>query len=188
MTHHDPDIDDIRRLARGEPAACARLMASHGDRLMAVAWRMTGSREVAEDIVQEAFIRMLDQAATWEEGKARFSTWLHRVTVNLCYDRLRKASTRYEAAAGDDLPDRADDTPGAEAALAETQRGMALGAALDRLPARQKMAMVLVHYEDMAQRDAAAAMEISVDALESLLSRARRALRQDMALGAVLAD
>ena len=76
---------------------------------MAVAYRMLGSQEAAEDVVQEAFIRMWKNARKWQPGAARFSTWLHRVTINLCYDRLRKASTRHEYAAGDDLPDLPDE-------------------------------------------------------------------------------
>ncbi|GGD09006.1 RNA polymerase sigma factor [Aquisalinus flavus] len=188
MSLEDPDIEDIRLLARGDAAAASRLVLRHSDRLMAVAYRMTGTRSAAEDIVQEAFIRMMRQAADWQEGKALFSTWLHRVTVNLCYDRLRKASTRYEQAAGDDLPEQMADDPGADAVLEARERGLAVRAALDRLPERQKMAIVLCHYEELSNHEAAEAMDISIEALESLLARARRLMRKDMKLAAALAD
>lgn len=184
----DPDTSDIRQVARGDAAATRRLVERHGDRLMAVAWRMTGSREHAEDIVQEVFIRMMDAAGAWQPGKARFSTWLHRVAVNLCYDRLRKASARYEHAAGDDLPELTDEAPTADEEMEAGERGMAVREALDRLPERQKMAIILCHYEEMTNREAAEAMEISVEALESLLSRARRAMRADMKLLEALSD
>ncbi|NHK29599.1 RNA polymerase sigma factor [Parvularcula flava] len=188
LSLEDPDIEDIRLLAGGDAAAASRLVLRHSDRLMAVAYRMTGARDAAEDIVQEAFIRMMRQAAKWEEGKALFSTWLHRVTVNLCYDRLRKASTRYEQAAGDDLPEEAADEPAADAMLEGRERGLAVREALDRLPERQKMAIVLCHYEDLSNQEAAEAMDISVEALESLLARARRSMRKDMKLAAALND
>lgn len=178
----DSDEEDVRLVATGDRMAAARLVNAHGDRLMAVAWRMLGSREAAEDVVQEAFIRMWQHAKDWQPGAAKFSTWLHRVAVNLCYDRLRKASYRYEHPAGDDLPDMASDRPDAEAVLTRTGELTALRNALDRLPPRQKMAVILCHYEEHSNAAAAAMMEISLEALESLLSRARRSLKADLKL------
>ena len=106
MASDDPDLYHVQRIAKGDAASARALVEAHGDRLMAVAYRMLGEREAAEDVVQETFIRMWRHARNWKPDKARFSTWLHRVAINLCYDRLRKASSKYEQAAGDDLAGR----------------------------------------------------------------------------------
>ncbi|WP_306250942.1 RNA polymerase sigma factor [Parvularcula sp. IMCC14364] len=179
---HDPDLDYVRGVARGDAAAARVLVDAYGDRLMAVAYRMLGTRDAAEDIVQEAFIRMWKHACTWQPETAVFSTWLHRVTINLCYDRLRKASTRYEHAAGDDLPDSADTRADGLQSLEEAERAVLLRAALERLPERQKTALVLCHFEEMTNAEAAEIMEVSVQAVESLLARARRGLKGDVVL------
>ncbi len=185
---NDPDIEFVRRIAKGDAEAARVLVEAYGDRLMAVAYRMLGNRDAAEDIVQEAFIRMWKHACNWRPETAMFSTWLHRVTINLCYDRLRKASTRYEHTAGDDLPEMVDGKADGLATLEASERGSALQEALERLPERQKMAVVLCHFEELSNVEAAEFMEISVYALESLLARARRALRCDTQLQDDLSD
>ncbi len=185
---NDPDIAYVRRIAKGDARAARYLIEAHGDRLMAVAYRLLGDREAAEDIVQEAFIRMWKHAVNWRPDKAVFSTWLHRVTINLCYDRMRKASNRYEYAAGDDLPEMTDGGADGLATLEASERGSALKQALERLPERQKTAIVLCHFEELSNAEAAEIMEITVYALESLLARARRALRGDTQLRDDLSD
>ena len=188
MAKVDPDIEDVRAISRGDRQAARRLIDAHGDRLMAVAYRILHDRGAAEDIVQEAFIRMWKHAKNWQQENALFSTWLHRVTINLCYDRLRKASTRYEHAAGDDLPDRADATPDASQVMSRGQEASALRAAIERLPERQRTAIVLCHFEEMSNAEAAEILEVSVSALESLLARARRSLKADLQLRQDLSD
>ena len=182
MAINDPDIELVRAVARGDKAAMRSLMERHGDRLMAVSYRMLGDQDAAEDVVQEAFIRLLKNAKKWEPGQALFSTWLHRVAINLCYDRLRKASSRYEFSAGDEVPDVADEQDDAAVRMEKSQQALALRGAMERLPERQKMALVLCHFEEMTNAEAAEIMEVSVPALESLLARARRSLKADMKL------
>ncbi|MGV6801309.1 MAG: RNA polymerase sigma factor [bacterium] len=182
MAVFDPDAEDIKRVAKGDPSAAARLVRAHGDRLLAVAWRMLGSQAAAEEIVQETFLRMWRHAASWQPGKAKFSTWLHRVTVNLCYDYLRKASVKYELTAGDDLPEQQSAAPDAEQQMVEDSEVNALRQAIDRLPERQKMALILCLYQECSNAQAAEIMEVSVEAIESLLARARKALKADLQL------
>src|SRR5690606_18087537 len=87
----DPDLALLGRIAAGDGPACAVLVDRHLGRVVALAWRMLGSRADAEDVAQEVFLRAWQRAASWRpEGGARFSTWLHRVAVNLCLDRLRR--------------------------------------------------------------------------------------------------
>src|SRR5882724_8286355 len=86
----DPDLDLVRRAGSGDGPACAALVDGHLARVTALAGRMLGNRADAEDVAQEVFLRVWQQAAKWRAGEARFSTWLHRVTLNLCHDRLRR--------------------------------------------------------------------------------------------------
>ena len=173
VTKVDPDQDLIARVAKGDPAAVRAMVARKLPRLLGVATRMLGDRGEAEDVAQEAFLRLWRQAGRWRPGAALFDTWLHRVTLNLCYDRLR----RRREVLSDAIPERADPAAGADQAMIDQARDARLAAAIAGLPERQRAALVLQYYEGLSNIEAAAAMEIGVEALESLLSRARRTLR-----------
>ena len=173
VTKVDPDQDLIARVAKGDPAAVRAMVARKLPRLLGVATRMLGDRGEAEDVAQEAFLRLWRQAGRWRPGAALFDTWLHRVTLNLCYDRLR----RRREITSDAVPEQADPAATADQAMIDQARDARLAAAIQSLPERQRAALVLQYYEDLSNIEAAAAMEIGVDALESLLSRARRTLR-----------
>jgi RNA polymerase sigma-70 factor (ECF subfamily) len=112
----------------------------------------------------------------WKPGAARFDTWMHRVALNLCYDRLRK---RREITM-DVLPEREDEGPAPDAGLVSGDTSSAVNTALAALPDRQREAIVLVHYQELGNIEAADILQISVEALESLLSRGRRALRASL--------
>lgn len=169
----DPDEDLLRRVGEGDPAAIQAMVARKLPRMLTLAQRMLGDAAEAEDVAQEAMLRAWRQAPRWTPGQARFDTWLHRVGLNLCYDRLR----RRREIATDVLPDRIDDGPAPDRGLLAAETGAQVQAALSRLPERQREAIVLCHYQELGNIEAAALMEISVEALESLLSRGRRALR-----------
>jgi RNA polymerase sigma factor (sigma-70 family) len=169
----DPDTELVARVGKGDRAAAQVLMARHLPAMLALARRMLSGQAEAEDCVQEAFLKVWTHAARWQPGKAKFETWLYRVTLNQCYDRLRKRPTEpLDAAAdvpdGSDSPDR-----GLEAAALETE----VSAALADLPERQRAAILLCHYQEHGNIEAAEILGISVEALESLLARGRRALR-----------
>ena len=173
----DPDEDLVRRVGEGDPAAIQAMVARKLPRMLTLAQRMLGDAAEAEDVAQEAMLRAWRQAPRWTPGQARFDTWLHRVGLNLCYDRLR----RRREIATDVLPDRIDDGPAPDRGLLAAETGAQVQAALARLPERQREAIVLCHYQELGNIEAAALMEISVEALESLLSRGRRALRAALA-------
>ncbi|MEN5361968.1 RNA polymerase sigma factor [Brevundimonas intermedia] len=170
----DPDEDLVRRVGQGDPAAAQTLVARKLPRILALAQRMLGDAAEAEDVAQEAMLKAWRQAPKWAPGKARFDTWLHRVALNLCYDRLR----RRREIPTDTPPDRPDEGPAPDRGLLAAETGVRVDAALKRLPDRQREAIVLCHYQELSNIEAAALMKISVEALESLLSRGRRALRQ----------
>lgn len=173
----DPDEDLVRRVGQGDPAAIQALVARKLPRILALAKRMLSDAVEAEDVAQEALLRAWKQAPKWTSGKAKFDTWLHRVALNLCYDRLR----RRREVLTDAPPERIDDGPAPDQGLLSAETGVRVDAALARLPDRQREAIVLCHYQELTNIEAAALMEISVEALESLLSRGRRALRVSLA-------
>jgi RNA polymerase sigma-70 factor (ECF subfamily) len=166
----------IARVGDGDSTACRALVDAHLGRIHAFAWRMLGDAGEAEDVAQEAFIRLWRQAGRWR-AEARAGTWLHRVARNLCIDRLR----RRRETQGDLVPEQADPAPGPMAARHRDQVAGAIRAALAGLPERQRAAISLAHYQELGNIEAAAIMEISVEALESLLSRGRRGLRELLA-------
>lgn len=176
----DPDADLLAGVGRQDEAAVRMLVARKLPRLLALATRLLGDRMEAEDVAQEAFVRVWKQAPRWREGEARFDTWLHRVALNLCYDRLRgsRGSREEPVAESPDAPDPAD---APDQQLETRARDERVRAALATLPARQREALVLNYYQELSNIEAAALMDLSVDALESLLARARRSLRAQLA-------
>jgi RNA polymerase sigma-70 factor (ECF subfamily) len=173
----DPDEELVKRVAAGDPAAVRALVARKAPRMLSLARRMLGDAAEAEDVAQEAFIRAWRQASSWRPGSGTFDTWMHRVALNLCYDRLRR---RRETPTSEP-PDRADPAPDAERGMQTAELGARVEAALQRLPDRQREAIVLCAYQELSNIEAAALMDVSVEALESLLSRGRRALRASLA-------
>ena len=173
----DPDQELVARVGRGDPAAVQALMARKLPRMLALARRMLGDAGEAEDVAQEVFVRAWKQAPVWKPGTGRFDTWMHRVALNLCYDRLRRRREYVTA----EPPEQVDPSPGAERGLQTRDTARQVEAALADLPPRQREAIVLCHYQELTNIEAAGLMEISVEALESLLSSARRALRLALA-------
>lgn len=176
MLGDDPDEALLRRVAAGDERAVRDMVARKLPRLLCLATRLLGDRAEAEDVAQEAFVRLWRQAGGWRSGEARFDTWLHRVALNLCTDRLRKRREIYVA----EPPESVDPHPGAEAGISAAQQLDAVKAAIDALPERQREAIVLQYYQELSNVDAAAVMGIGVEALESLLARGRRALRASL--------
>ena len=176
---HNQVSDDalMRRVGDGDAAAFAALVERHAKRPHRIAWRMLGDAGEAEDVAQEALLRLWKDATRWqarpEAMGAGVSGWLARVATNLCLDRLRRRARLSD----DQVPDRADPAPLADEALSDDQERARVRAALDALPERQRAAVVLTYYEDLPNAEAAAALEMNIKAFESLLLRARRALK-----------
>jgi len=176
-----PDEALLVLYASGDRAAAQELAARHLPLVLGFATRMlAGDRAEAEDVAQEAMLRLWRVAPDWRTGEAKVSTWLYRVVANLCTDRLR-GKKRRRAVGLDDAPDVADDTQGVEAVLVDGDRMAALNAALDELPDRQRQAVVLRHIEGLSNPEIAEVMDIGVEAVESLTARGKRALTQAMA-------
>lgn len=169
----------MRLVAGGDRAAFGRLVRRHLPGTVRLAARVLGNAAAAEDAAQEAFVRVWKHAARFEDPGARgalFTTWLYRIVVNLCIDEKRKA--RFSAL--DDVPEPLDARPDAEGEMQGKERAARVQAALAALPERQRTALVLCFYEELSNREAAEIMGVGVKALESLLVRARRTLREEL--------
>jgi RNA polymerase sigma factor (sigma-70 family) len=157
----------------GDREAAALLTARLAPLVLGLATRMlSGDRAEAEDVAQEAMLRLWKIAPDWRQGEAKVSTWLYRVAQNLCTDRLRKR----RSVDIDAIPEPADDAPGVAEAMLDTARAEALQGALNTLPERQRVAVILRHLEGRTNPEIAEVLEISVEAVESLTARGKRAL------------
>lgn len=165
----------IEAVAAGDRAAFTTLAQRHMGMMYAVAFRMTGDRHTAEDVVQESLVRLWARAASWnKERGASVKTWLYRITCNMAVDMLRKNKGGvYELP--DDSPD--EKTVSAETAMQRRQAGAIVRRAVGELPARQRKALVLCHYEGLSNAEAAEILGTTVKGVEGLLVRARRAVQ-----------
>lgn len=162
----------LKRYANGDPRAAAVLTQRLLPRVYAHARRVLSDGTEAEDVAQEAMMRLWRLGPDWREGEARVSTWLYRVTANLCIDRLRQR----RGLALDDVSEPLDPRPAADVVLQEKSRAEALREALLQLPDRQRQAVVMRHFDGLSNTEIADIMEISPRAVESLTARGKRAL------------
>lgn len=169
------ELDQITRAARGDRAAQSALVNRNMPIIYRVAYRMLQDEAEAEDVTQETFLRAWKVLPDWQP-KAKFSTWACTVALNLCRDRLRKK----KPVLMDELPERVDTALRPEEALALQQAQAGIAEKIAQLPERQREALTLCALEGMTNIEAAEAMSVSVRALESLLARARRALRASL--------
>lgn len=169
----DSDEALLLRAGAGDREACHALVERHLGRVVAFAARVLGDRTEAEDVAQDVFLRLWAHAPRWRRGSAQPTTWIHRVALNLCLDRLaRRREVPLDAA-----PPPLDPRPHAAAILEARDIGRYVNAAMMQLPAQQRIAITLCHYQGLPNAEAAAVMESSIEAVESLLARGRRTLR-----------
>ncbi len=169
-----PDAALLVAYANGDPAAARDLSARLLPRVMGQAIRMLHDRGEAEDVAQEAMLRLWKVAPDWRQGEGQVSTWLYSVVANLCTDRLRRR--KRNGVGLDQIAEPADPAPGAAATIQTNTRLSALSNALAELPDRQAQAVALRHLEGLSNPEIAAIMDISPRAVESLTARGKRAL------------
>jgi len=161
----------MREVAEGDLDAFGQIVLRHQKLAWGIAYRFLGDQHEAEDIAQEAFLRILDAAPRYKPTAA-FTTYLSRIVTRLCLDHARKK----HPAATDALPAVQDNSLSATERLAIQDRELAIRAALDRLPPAQRMAVVLRYFDGLDCRSVALAMDTTVKAAEWLLARARDTL------------
>jgi RNA polymerase sigma-70 factor, ECF subfamily len=171
----DPDAALMLAFAGGREDAFVELYQRHRDRIVGFARRMLGDSAQAEEAAQDVFLKLYGARANYEP-RSRFSTFLYRIATNHCLnlrDRVERKLVDRDRAIEGQLPSEESDQHGD---LAHKQLRAALGLALDRLPARQRSALLLVHYEGLSYRETAEALEVSESAVKSLIHRAREAM------------
>ena len=152
------------------------MVARLGPKLFSHASRVLGDRAEAEDVVQDALIKLWKIAPDWRQGEAQVSTWAYRVVANLCTDRLRRRKTRNQVDIEAVAEPEADLMSVVEQ-MTETARADALQSALTALPDRQRQAVVLRHLEGFSNPEIADILGVGVEAVESLTARGKRALK-----------
>jgi len=165
----------MRRMQDGDARAYRQLSEHYLARVLNYSYRMLGSRAEAEEVCQEAFLRLWKLREPWK-GEAKVVSWLFRVAHNLCTDRLRRRRD-----VSDDAEHAAPESRRPSAILERREVSIAVREAIERLPERQKAALLMAHYEEMSNPEIGAVLDIGVRAVESLLSRARRQLRDELA-------
>jgi RNA polymerase sigma-70 factor (ECF subfamily) len=174
------------RLAARDPESLREAIALHAAKLHRIAYRMTGDAHEAEDIVQDAMLRLWDQApalaarhpvGSRAAASLRLGGWLTRVVTNRAIDRLRRGRRLSDG----EMPENEDETPRADALIEADERDRLARKLISALPERQRAAIVLTYYEELPNADAAEALDMNIKAFESLLHRARAALRQAFA-------
>lgn len=165
----------MRRVSAGDAVASREIVELYLNRIVAYAYKMLRDASEAEDVAQEVFLRLWRNADRWRP-EAPVANWLHKVAYNLCIDRLRKQSTVNI----EKIPEPADGSASPAKVLHQVQMAEAVTAAIDQLPERQRFAIQLVHQQEMSNIETAEIMEISVEAVESLLARGRRGLKKTL--------
>ncbi|MGF1477246.1 MAG: sigma-70 family RNA polymerase sigma factor [Geminicoccaceae bacterium] len=166
----------IADVKAGRGAASQELVQRHMGPLTAFANRLLNDHAAAEDVAQTTILKLWRQAASWQP-QAKLSTWLHKVAYRDCLDRI----ARNREILSDDLPEQMDDRATPDQALFAKQIQTQIDAAIERLPERQRRALALQHVHQLRPPEIAETMGLSLEAVESLLSRARRNLRKDLA-------
>ena len=177
--------DLMDRVAKGDDEAFEILVNRHQVSVLNLIYRFIGDRTQAKDLAQEVFLRVWQAAKTYEP-KAKFTTWIYRITTNLCLNELKSARRRRwfqflrpdednENATEDLLP---DGSPSAEDLLLVRERNRHISDALQSLPSNQRMALILKRYDDLSYQEIAQILGCSVPAVESLLVRAKRTLQE----------
>lgn len=171
--------EDARLLslaATGDAAAFRALVDRHLAAVLAIARRMLRDDAEAEDVAQETMLRLWKSSPSIEAGPQGLRPWLRRVASNLAIDRVRSGR---RVSVVEEVPEVAEPA-GQLAGLEAADTGARVDAALKALPERQRLALVLFHFEGLSQIEIGRSMGISDEAVESLLARARRALRRTL--------
>ncbi|MEP3227524.1 MAG: sigma-70 family RNA polymerase sigma factor [Parasphingorhabdus sp.] len=164
----------MRAIGARDSNALREIAEAYGHIPFGISCRMLADPMEAEDIAQEALLRLWNQADRWVEGGPGIAAWLSRVGTNLCIDRIRK--TRRQSS--EEVPEHRDETPLADAALESDNVKQAIIDCVTGLPERQRASIILTYYEQLSNQLAAENLEMNIKAFESMLFRARGKLKK----------
>lgn len=171
------DEDLLVQVAQRDQRALRLLMDRHMGRAIALAERIVGTNADADDIAQDAFLRIWSNAERYDPTAGRFTTWMYRIVFNLSIDRRRSLKHGLPIEDAAHVPSGAGDQL---QAMLNHEQARAMQNALERLSDKQRAAIALFHMEGMSCREAGAVMGLSESAFDSLLNRARKALKQEV--------
>jgi len=177
----------MARIAEGDEYAFEILVHRHQTSVLNLIYRFIGDRVQAKDLCQEVFLRVWQAAGSYKP-EAKFTTWIYRITANLCFNELKasrhkkwsqflRPGANYETRGEEDLPDR---SPSAEDLVLAQERNQQIAEALQSLPEKQRMAMILKRYDDLSYGEIARVLGCSISAVDSLLVRAKRTLQEKL--------
>jgi RNA polymerase sigma-70 factor (ECF subfamily) len=179
----DPDAELLKRVARGDDQAFRTLWERHYRLAYSVIYRQLGTQSAAEDLVQEAFLRVYRNAAKWEPT-AKFSTWFFTIVSNLCLnytrDRARDKMRLLSSEEGANPLENLAEAPPEDDTDDREYKSALIRAALDELPDNQRMALILSKYENKSYEEIAAILETTEAAVKSMAARARVTLREKL--------
>ena len=165
----------IKKAKEGDREAFQKIISQHLPNILNLATRMLGNRAEAEDLSQDVMIKLWKNLERYDPNKAKLSSWLYRITANQCLDHLRRKKTEQLDENYDEAePARQDEE------LYEKQISKRIGQQLAALPDRQRLALVLFHYQGASLKETAEVLQCSIEAVESLLARARRSLKTSL--------
>ena len=171
---HLDDESLILQIQKGSHEAFAMLVDRHTNRFYRIAYRLVSRRDDAEDIVQDAFLKLWNRPNLWDPGKgAKFTTWFYRVVINQCFDHRRKKKL---INLSEDI-EFADENPGPDVLFDVNQKQALLEQLIYELPERQQLAINLCFYEGLSNNEAAQIIGVKVKALQSLVMRAKTTLK-----------
>jgi len=183
----EPSEELMVRIGKGDEDAFEILVNRHQTSILNLTYRFIGDRTQAKDLAQEVFIRVWQNAKSYEP-KAKFTTWIYRITANLCFNELKSARRKkwFSCNWSHEVDEQtfeetlADSTPSAEDLLLEKERSRQISDALQSLPENQRMAIILKRYDGLSYQEIGQIIGCSVSAVESLLVRAKRALQEKL--------
>jgi len=174
------NLDDeslICQIQEGSHEAFTTLVDRHSNRFYRIAYRLVSSKDDAEDIVQEAFLKLWNRPNLWDPGKgAKFTTWFYRVVINLCFDHRKKKKM---INLSEDI-EFADENPGPDVLYDEHQKQALLERLIHELPERQQLAVNLCFYEGLSNKEAAQIIGVKVKAFQSLVMRGKTTLKYNV--------
>jgi RNA polymerase sigma-70 factor (ECF subfamily) len=182
---HVTDEELMARAGRNDADAFEEIVRRYQKSALGLAWRFLGQQAEAEDLAQEAFLQVYRRARQYQPSIAPFKTWFFTILSNLCRNALKR--NKFLSAVELPLDAPALDDPAGD--LEEKERRLVVARAIRNLPPNQRLALILCHYEEFSYAEAAATLDLSVKAVESLLVRARRNMRRELStLGKILRD
>lgn len=174
MLVFDPLSAHLKRAANGDKKSAEGLVMAISPKLFRTAFRLLQNQADAEEAVQETLIKLWKIAAKWEVGRAKIETWCFRVLSNICFDKLR-ANSKYHF---DEIDENLQSYDlNSDGIIIQSQLKNKIDNAIQRLPSRQQAAIILTYFETLSAKEVASALDTSIDAVESLLARAKKSLK-----------